>query len=280
VHPRIGRWIDADGVEFLPTALGVVSSDGRSFHWRRGAWMGESGEVWNGPTSGQWIGLDGSTFIARDGVWIGPGGRIFRRGEDGRFYSDTGDVWEGLGFLTSPLDSERAHSALYRLDDRVLLVRPRSETPTLTVAYRQLRAKRRWKTPQTRTQPTVYKLPPPHIVLDRRRVGQLIAQGEIQLVPLIRQLGYNENQQAQFVAECQQSVVEPAGARNSRRFVDPKHRSETRLSHLPREPAERTSARNGDLLNPFVINKLMRPIIVTRKPNAKSVRRSRPSKRK
>jgi hypothetical protein len=280
VFPRAGRWIDTDNVEFLPTALGVVSSDGRSFHWSHGAWRAESGEVWSGPTNGRWIALDGTTFIACDGVWIGPGCKIFRLADDGRFYSDAGDVWEGLGFLMRAFEHERAQSGLYRLDDRVLIRRPRSETPTLRVIYQQEMAGKWWRTQPAKGQQMVYMLPPPHIVLDRRRVGQLIAQGALQLLPLIKQFGYNDDQQAQFVADCQHSIVEPTGARSSRKIFDRKNRPQARLAHLLKKPAESRSPRNGDLLNPFVINKLMRPIILTQKANAKSARCTRPSKRK
>jgi hypothetical protein len=260
-------------------------------------WRAKDGTEWTGIGDGQWIEPNGDTFTPLDidaGLWMGPENKLYKRGDDGKYYAADGSVWDGPTHAHW-LNNRRSRTVLESSRDKTVFVKPRATTPTPRLARRCFRFKRR-ESP-TKPREPVYFVPPPNIIVDRRRVGELIAEGQTQLMPLVKRLGIDEAEIGRFVADCkkQESVSqinEPPRSIGEPE-VTPRRPPRTAVSRFPRfdpdplvppllfpqqplSPGRGRSARalasartprNGvrDLSNPFVISRVLRPRLLTQR---------------
>jgi hypothetical protein len=283
---RGGRWVGLQQTQFLPTERGFISSDkllrvvpGRPIpgQFQEGRWFeGGSGAAY-------------APVDRVNGIWLGPGGKVFRVGADSRFYSPNGEIWEGPVHRELFRRESRPRSGLLSPNEKIMFVRPRAQTPPFPVRYK--RRPVRWKTPPLRTPPRLYVVPPPNIVIDRRRLVELIAYGEVQLMPLMRRLGMDADgpECARFIvnsrAHAAKPVNEPMSAKAERRMGIWAEKLGTDLVPIPplRLPrgsppprarpvlrqAEAPQKRAGlDLTNPFRINRLVRPVLLVKSPRS------------
>jgi hypothetical protein len=308
------RWIDFQGVAYFATGTGVVSSEGDVFQLcSDGKWRTRYGKMWEGfrQGQGQWIDKDGNIYMPLDyykGIWIGPNSKIFRKADDGRYYAENGDLWDGPSI---PTEFQTAHeglsgSALFMSREKILIVRPRPSTPVASAPYK-MRRRIRWKTPPVRIPRRIYVVPPPNIIVDKRRVRELITQGETQLMPLMKHITeeLDDREKALFLRECQiamqdriqvqeaqqeveslapRPITEPVGMKAPTRPLTWRDKLDPGLTPIPplRMPREGEWPKPGtargvlrrmarpkgtaprDLSNPFVVNRLVRPLLSQR----------------
>jgi hypothetical protein len=279
-----------NGVAYFATGAGVVSSEGDDFElFSDGMWRTRDGKMWKGfrHGQGQWVDKDGNIYMPLDyekGIWIGPNSKIFRRAEDGCYYAENGDLWDGPSIPTEfPRTRDGlSSSARFMSRAKILIVRPGASTPTDTTPCRTRRPIS-WKTPPLRISRMIYAVPPPNIIVDRWRVRELIAQGETQLMPLMERITeeLGDHEKAQFIRACQivlhnqvhvqeaeqhakslapRPITEPAGTRASRRPLAWRDRLDPGLTPIPplRLPKE------GEWPNPatarYVLRRTARPV--------------------
>jgi hypothetical protein len=110
--------------------------------------------------------------------------------------------------------------------------------------------------PPLRIPRKIYVLPPPNIIVDRRRVRELIAEGETQLMPLMNRITeeLGDREKTQFLRECRiamqdqvqfqeaqqyseglepRPITEPAGTRAAKRPLTWREKLDPGLTPIP-----------------------------------------------